>query len=117
MKTVLIVFALFLCKQTFAQQINNDETELTPLILLKYPNIKEAFTQNTSLNKDSFSLFDINNALNTNFTKDDGRHINRNFAFSTSEKLYLSKELLKIAHKFPGDGNNLAIGPKGLLVP
>ena len=118
MKPILIIFALFLCNQTFAQQINGNETrELPPLILLKYPNIQEALVLKNDLKKDSYLLFDRLNMPKSNFTTDDGRHINRNFAFSNSEHKNLSKELLKITHRFPGDGSDLLISPKGLLVP
>ena len=43
MKTVMIVLVLFICSQTFAQQLNNNDKKLPPLILLTYPNIKDAF--------------------------------------------------------------------------
>ena len=117
MKPALIILALFLCNQSFSQQINNEDTELPALITLKYPNIKEALIKKNSLNNDSFLFLETNSSLSTNFTKENGRHINRNFAFATSEKIILSKELLKITHRYPGDGSNLVIDAKGLLVP
>ena len=120
MKTILIIFALFVCNLTFAQEINtktNDDTKLPPLVLLKYPNIKDAFISKNNLDKDTFSLLEIKDKENPSLLIDNSRRANRNFAFSQPNQINLSKELLKITHRFPGDGSNLAISPKGLLVP
>ncbi|MDG1729611.1 MAG: hypothetical protein P8K68_04325 [Algibacter sp.] len=117
MKHILIVLALFFCSQTYAQEINIIDAKLPALISLKYPNIKEALTSKNNLNKDSFLLPETNGYLNTNFFIDNSRRANRHFAWSQSEQRNLSKELLKIMHRFPGDGSNLTISPRGLLVP
>lgn len=121
MKTVVIIFVLFICKQTFAQQLNNDEAKLPPLILLKYPNIKDAFTNTSNLEYDlnnyNNPVFGISISLYSNLNINTSRRANRNFTFSQSGQITLSKELLKIMHRFPGDGSNLVITPRGLLVP
>lgn len=121
MKTVIIVFVLFLCKQTFAQHLNNDDGKLPSLILLNYPSIKDAFP-NTFISKydlksNTVSFLEIDGKQNTNFIIDTGRRANRNYAFSQPQQINLNKELLKIMHRFPGDGSNLIIDPRGLLVP
>lgn len=122
MKTIVIVFVLFLSKQSFAQHFNNnDDWKLQPLILFKYPNVKDAFsntfTSKYDLNNNTDSFLVINGPQNTNFYIDTGRRLNKNFAFSQSQQINLSKELLKITHRFPGDGSNLILCPRGLSVP
>lgn len=122
MKTVIIVFVLFLCKQTFAQHLNNDDDEKLPsLFLLNYPSIKDAFPNTFiskyDLNSNTVSFLEIDGKQNTNFIIDTGRRANRNYAFSQPQQINLNKELLKIMHRFPGDGSNLIIDPRGLLVP
>jgi len=120
MKTIALVFVLFLCNQTFAQQLNSKDTELPSLIFLEYPNIKNAFP-NTLISKydlnATVSFLEINSTQNTDFFIDMRRLANRNFAFSKPQQINLNKELQKIMHRFPGDGSNLIICPRGLLVP
>jgi len=120
MKTITLVFVLFLGNQTFSQHFNSKDTQLPPLILLKYPNIKEAFP-NTDISKydlnTTVSFLEIHNTQNTDFFIDMRRRANRNFALSQSQQINLHKELQKIMHRFPGDGSNLLISPRGLLVP
>jgi len=121
MKTLVIVLVLFLCEQTFAQHLNmNDETKLPPLILLKYPNIKDTFSNSLITKYDlntTIPFLEIYNAQNTNFFIDMRRRANRNFTFSQPQEINLNKELQKIMHRFLGDGSNLVLCPRGLLVP
>ncbi|MGB5419515.1 hypothetical protein [Algibacter sp.] len=118
MKQVLIVLALFFCSHLFAQQIaNKDDSKLPSLILLKYPNITDALTSANNLKNDSFSLLETNDFQNIYFFINNSRRANRHFVWSQSGQINLSKELLKITHRYPGDGSNLVIDAKGLLVP
>ncbi|MGC1206080.1 MAG: hypothetical protein WA839_14495 [Flavobacteriaceae bacterium] len=121
MKIVALVFILFLCNQTFAQQLNNNDEKLPSLILLTYPNIKDAFINTSTLKNDlnnyNNPFFGISTTLNSNLNISTSRRANRNYVFSQSGQITLSKELLKVMHRFPGDGSNLLISPRGLLVP
>lgn len=89
--------------------------------MLTYPNIKEAFINTSTLKKDlnnyNIPFFGISTPLNSNLNISNSQRANRNYTFSQSGKINLNKKLLKVMHRYPGNGSNLILCTRGLLVP
>ena len=113
MKTIFIIFAFCLSTNTFAQQLKKEVEKCPLLIELKYQNDGSLFSNTTNLKSDLYSQIISVKAIET-FPKNDFKVANKNFAFSKTLQMDLSKELRSIMHKFPGDGNNLHIDARGM---